>query len=143
MRYWSATVESQYQGPPPDIKMYVLYFNPDQTERLDHSLGLQKGLIGVVHAYSSEKLEEKNNVVIAHEFLHTVGATDKYDLATGYPLFPQGYADPEKEPLHPQELAEIMAGVLPIADTEYEMPESLDECIISRLTAQEINWVSE
>lgn len=143
MRYWSATVDDRYQGPPPNIKTYVLYFDPDKTQRLDHSLGLQKGLIGVVHAYSSVNLEEKNNVVIAHELLHTVGATDKYDLATGFAVHPIGYAEPDKEPLYPQDFTEIMAGVLPVSESKFEMPDSLDECIIGRLSAQEINWISE
>ena len=31
-----------------------------------------------------------NNVVIAHELLHTVGATDKYDPVTDAPRIPDG-----------------------------------------------------
>ena len=29
------------------------------------------------------EMSDENNVVIAHELLHTVGATDKYDAADG------------------------------------------------------------
>ena len=29
-----------------------------------------------------------NDMIIAHELLHTVGASDKYDLASGAPLYP-------------------------------------------------------
>jgi hypothetical protein len=143
MRYWSATVEDQYTGPPPNIKMYVLYFDPDNTKRLDHSLGLEKGLIGVVNAFSAERLQEKNNVVIAHELLHTVGATDKYEPGTGHPLFPHGYAEPDKDPLYPQDFAEIMGGVVALSESEHKMPENLDRCMIGRKTATEINWVNE
>jgi len=34
--------------------------------------------------------------VIAHELLYTLNATDKYDLNTGLPIFPNGYAEPER-----------------------------------------------
>jgi len=40
-------------------------------------------------------------VVIAHELLHTVGATDKYDPATNESSLPEGYAEPDKIPLFP------------------------------------------
>jgi hypothetical protein len=141
MRWWSWTVESDYQGPPPDIKMYVLYFDPKKNGVVDHSLGLQKGLIGVVYGYADKELTGKNNVVIAHEFLHTVGATDKYDLASGQPIHPEGYAKPDKDPLYPQEFAEIMGGKIPSSRTESEMPERLDDCLIGPGTAQEIHWI--
>lgn len=141
MRWWSMSVAGDYKGPPPDIKMYVLYFNPDTKVRLDHSLGLEKGLIGVVYGYADKTLNGKNNVVIAHEFLHTVGATDKYDLATGQPILPDGYADADKQPLYPQQFAEIMGGKIPLSAGESEMPPSLAECIIGEKTAQEIHWI--
>jgi hypothetical protein len=142
MRWWSATVETNYQGPSPNIRMYVLYFDAEKNGEVDHSLGLEKGLIGVVYGYADKKLTSKNNVVIAHELLHTVGATDKYDLASGQPIHPEGYAKPDKEPVLPQEFAEIMGGTIPVSLTESNMPESLDECLIGPKSAQEINWLS-
>ena len=141
MRYWSLTVKNHYQGPPANIKMYVLYFNPEDNERLDHSLGLEKGLIGVVNAYADEKYAGKNNIVLVHEFLHTVGATDKYNSANGKPLYPVGFVEPDKDPLYPQEFAEIMAGVIPMGEMEWVMPETLDQTVLGYQTAQEINWI--
>ncbi|HFD80683.1 MAG TPA: hypothetical protein ENK05_09885, partial [Gammaproteobacteria bacterium] len=76
MRYW-AWRHDNFDGPTPDVRMYVVYHDPRTHQRLQHSLGLQKGLIGVVNAFASTALAGRNNVVIAHEFLHTVGATDK------------------------------------------------------------------
>jgi hypothetical protein len=84
-----------------------------------------------------------NNIVIAHEFLHTLGASDKYDLETDAPVFPHGYADPEQEPLHPQERAEVMAGRRALTEREWEMPETLRSVVIGPLTAREINWMDE
>ena len=80
----------------------MLYFAPLANRRLAHSVGLQKGLIGVVNAFASAQMEGENSVVIAHELLHTFGAPDKYDLATNRPLFPDGYAEPNANPFHPQ-----------------------------------------
>ena len=65
-------------------------------------------------------------MVIAHEILHTLGASDKYDLATLAPLYPGGYAEPERDPLYPQSFAEIMAGRYAADAHTFEMPESLD-----------------
>jgi len=141
LRYWSATVDSAYAGPPEDVNIYVKYFDPDSFSTLEHSLGLEKGLIGVVNAYASTRMDATNNVVIAHEFLHTVGASDKYDLSSGQPLFPDGYADPERQPRHPQEYAEIMGGKVPISDHESKIPESLYSALVGNKTAREINWL--
>jgi hypothetical protein len=85
-------------------------------------------------------MEKQNNVVITHEFLHTLGATDHYDLATDQPVYPDGYADPDLKPLLPQHLAEIMAGRIPMSQSEAVPPESLDDVLIGNKTAKEINW---
>jgi hypothetical protein len=121
--------------------MFVLYHDPDRVTRVGHSLGLQKGLIGVVNAFASQAQAAQNDVVIAHELLHTLGATDKYDPRTDQPTFPDGYAEPEHQPLLPQAYAEIMAGRVPVTENEAEMPLSLDVVLIGTKTAREINWV--
>jgi len=125
---------------PPDVRIFVLYHDPALSPRVPHSLGMQKGLLGMVHAFADPGMTGDNNIVIAHEFLHTLGATDKYDPQTNQPLYPQGYADPDQEPLHPQEYAEIMAGRRPVTASEWEMPSSLRREVIGAYTAAEINW---
>lgn len=142
MRFWVVSVDS-YKGPSPDVRMFVVYHDPKIHNRLEHSLGLEKGLIGIVNAFADKKQESKNNIVITHELLHTVGATDKYELSSGAPLYPVGFVDPDKEPLYPQEFAEIMAGVTPIAKDQWEMPDKLNDTLIGYQTAKEINWVAE
>ncbi|MBI5463280.1 MAG: hypothetical protein HY941_13945 [Gammaproteobacteria bacterium] len=141
MRYWAWRVGREYVGPPSDIQVFVQYFDPAQTDRVAHSLGLQKGMIGVVNAFAARKLGGQNNVVIAHELLHTVGATDKYDLSNSLPLYPQGFADPDRDPLYPQERAEIMGGRIPLSETEADLPMSLSRTVVGPGTAAEINWV--
>jgi len=139
MRWW-AYRNAPPAGPGTQVKMFVLYFDPAQSARLDHSTGLQQGLIGRVNVFAARDMARQNNVVIAHEFLHTLGATDKYDAATNQPVFPDGYADPDLSPLLPQRFAEIMAGRTPLSRSEAETPPSLDDALIGGKTAQEINW---
>jgi len=140
LRYWAYRVNT-YDGPTGDIRAFVLYYDPATHKALAESLGLQKGLICVAKVFANRKMEEKNNIVIAHELLHTVGATDKYDLTTGQPIFPDGYSDPEKEPLYPQKEAEIMACRIPLSETEAKMPESLYDTVVGHKTAREIRWI--
>ena len=125
---------------PPQVRIFVRYHDPSFTRSVPHSVGMQKGLVGVVHAFADRSMTRTNNVVIAHEILHTLGATDKYDSETLAPLFPIGYAEPEREPLHPQSLAEVMAGRYAIDSRTFEMPETLDAVRVGAATALEIGW---
>lgn len=121
------------------VRMYVLYHEPTDNQPLPHSFGLQKGLLGVVHVFASDSQQAQNNIVLAHELLHTLGATDKYD-ASGQPLHPQGYADFHAYPLHPQQQAEIMAGRIPVTADRAVMPRRLADTVIGYATAAEIGW---
>lgn len=137
MRWW-AYRNTEVSGIK--VSMFVLYFDPAQHNRLAHSTGLQKGLIGRVNAFASRRMAQQNNVVIAHEFLHTLGATDKYEVGSNQPLFPEGYAEPTRQPLLPQRFAEIMAGRIPLSQSEAEAPASLSDSLLGSKTAREINW---
>ncbi|HEY7379031.1 MAG TPA: hypothetical protein VH542_10140 [Steroidobacteraceae bacterium] len=141
LRYWAWRATSSETRAPPDIDIFVLYHDPQLTTSVPHSLGLQKGLLGVVYAFADSSMTANNNIVIAHEFLHTVGATDKYDPTSDEPSFPDGYAEPNRSPLFPQEDAEIMAGRRMLGPTEWEMPDSLRHVVIGPKTATEINWI--
>ncbi|RUM94626.1 MAG: hypothetical protein DSZ28_02185 [Thiothrix sp.] len=138
-RYWA------WKNTPDDVsnfhrvRIFVLYHAPVSGRKLPHSFGMNKGLLGLVHAFASPSLRGQNNLVIAHEMLHTVGATDKYD-EKGEPVFPEGYAESEKKRRYPQRRAEIMAGRIPLNVHESIMPTSLRKCVVGDLTAQEIRW---
>lgn len=142
LRIWSWGVDRP-PGPTATIRLFLMYHDPERSPSLPHSVGLQKGLMGIAHLFADGEMAGANKVVIAHEFLHTLGATDKYDLPTGQPIYPYGYADPAREPRYPQDAAELMAGRIPISETQAEIPSSLDEALIGRLTATEIGWVKK
>ncbi len=140
MRYWAWRVEAQFPDLPADISIFAVFHDPDKHSDGHDSLALREGLIGVVNAFAHRRYKRRNNVVITHEMLHTVGATDKYDLATNLPLHPFGYAEPDLNPLYPQKKTEIMGGRRAISATHAEMPKSLKSVVIGPLTAQEIRW---
>jgi hypothetical protein len=71
--------------------------------------------------------------------MHTLGANDKYD-DRGHARFPEGLADPTRQPLYPQPGAEIMARNVPISPTEERPPETLSELFVGEETAREIGW---
>jgi len=139
LRLWAGRIDGA-QAPVQDIQLFVIYFDKGRSV-VEHSYVMQKGYIGVVHAYAAPAMEEKNNIVIAHELLHLAGATDKYHPENELPVYPEGYADPEADPLYPQTQAEIMAGSIPMSAKKSEMPDSLDESLIGPATAREINWL--
>jgi len=125
----------------PDIRMYLLYHDPATHSALGHSTALNKGRIGRVNLFSDSEHHQQNLVVLAHELLHTLNATDKYDLSTTLPVYPAGYAEPGKTPLYPQDFAELMGGRIPNSETSAEIPKSLKQTLIGDLTAREIGWL--
>ncbi len=137
-RYW-AWRNTPDDGSLTRVRLFVVYQTGEENRPLRHSLGMQKGLMGLVYAYSLEEQNDQNNIVIAHELLHTVGAIDKYD-ESGRPLMPVGLANPSRNPLFPQRSAEIMAGRIPTSAHSSYMAESLRSVIVNATTAAEINW---
>lgn len=140
LRGWADDHDELPNGLAPDIRLYLLFHDPRISPKLPHSLGLAKGLVGVVHLFADSSLAGSNRVVIAHELLHTLGASDKYDPATAQPLHPAGYAQPDREPLYPQAFAEIMGGRVPLSAERSKIPAGLSEVRIGPLTAREIRW---
>ena len=135
---WRASRNDRIAGPKPQVRLFVLFHDPERTSTLPHSTGLSKGQIGVIHAFASRSQRRQNAVVIAHELLHTFGASDKYDLATLQPIYPAGYAEPDKNPRLPQSSAEIMGGRTPVDEQRAEIPASLADTVIGAETAREI-----
>lgn len=140
MRYW-AWQKDNYAGPAADLKMFVVFWDPAAHPLVEDSFGLDKGLVGVMNGFATRRMASRNNVVIAHELLHLLGATDKYDYQTLRPFYPTGFAEPELRPLYPQPQAEIMAGRIPVSATRLVMPANLHATIIGPETAREINWL--
>lgn len=138
---WFAWNNSPTVPVKPDIRLYLLFYDPDTHSTLAHSTALSKGRIGRVNLFGDQSHAKQNLVIVAHELLHALTATDKYDLSTGLPTYPEGYADPDKQPLYPQDFAELMGGYVPISESEKSIPKSLGQTLIGHQTAREIGWI--
>jgi hypothetical protein len=138
LRWWAGRVTGDQDDPAPDVRIFVRYYSPQRDVMLENSVGMQKGMVGVVNAFADLRQTQTNNVIIAHEFLHTLGATDKYEPASGQPLYPAGYAEPDRKPLLPQRYAEIMGGRIAQSEIDAMIPKSLKYVVIGAETAREI-----
>ena len=121
------------------IRLFVVYHEGEAGKPLQHSLGLRKGLVGVVHVFAKQEQSAQNNIVITHELLHTLGASDKYD-AQGQPIYPDGFPYPHEEERYPQHMAEIMAGRIAVRPDRAIIPANLAACAVGPKTAYEIAW---
>jgi hypothetical protein len=140
LRYYRVRALGTIARARPQIALFLLYHDPSRAPVLPHSLGLQRGLTGVVHLFATHSQDGQNTIVTAHELLHTFGATDKY-AGADRPLYPDGYAEPLRNPRYPQRYAEIMAGRVPLSPERQEMPEDLSQELIGAATAREIGWI--
>lgn len=143
MRWWSWRMDRNDGLVAADIQMFVLYHEIGGDSEMSMSVGMRKGMYGLVKAYAGQGTNKQNQIVIAHEMLHVLGATDKYVFATGDPEYPFGYVEPNKRPLFPQTQAEIMGGRIPLSSFESLMPDSLKQCRIGHQTAEEIGLFSQ
>jgi hypothetical protein len=140
LRYWSWRVEANDPLPPPDVQVFAVYQANDGEHAAPDSTGLQKGLVAVAHLFCGSDAAAGNSMVVTHELLHTLGATDKYDRSTGQPLDPQGLGDPGQSPLYPQASGEIMAGRIATSPSLAVIPASLGQMTVGPATAREIGW---
>jgi hypothetical protein len=143
MRWWVWRMQRNDGLTAGDIQLFVFYHASGADSEMKISVGMRKGMYGLVKAYTGQSLQEQNNLVIAHELLHVLGATDKYQPATGDPDYPSGYAEPDRQPLYPQVTAEIMGGRIPLSPYESVMPASLAQCRMGHKTAEEIGLFSQ
>ena len=141
MRWWSFRNGGQDGLAPDDIRMFVLFQKRKSNGPLERSVGIQNGSYGVVNAVASRQMTARNRIVITHELLHILGASDKYDLGTGQPFAPDGLANPGQTPLYPQKRAEIMGGRIATSATRWRRPATLKSCVIGAKTAAEISWL--
>lgn len=140
MRWYAWRMEVKDGLVQPDIQVFAIYHGAGSTSEKHMSVGMRKGMFGLVNIYAVDALNERNQVIIAHELMHVLGASDKYSLGSGNPLYPHGFADPLAEPLFPQSRCEIMGGRIPLSAYEAMVPPSLSDCTVGEQTAREIGF---
>lgn len=130
-------------GVPTNLRLFLNYHNPNKKIISETSTALQNGRIGVVNLFAKPEKTINNNVVIAHETLHAFGATDKYNLSNGIPIYPHGLANPNQNPTYPQKQAELMAMHIPTSPTQFEMARELKQTVVGEMTAKEVGWLKK
>jgi hypothetical protein len=143
MRWLATKLDWLSSRPSPDIIVFAVFHEAAESAVLDRSTALQKGLVAVTHLFADRTARGPNHVVLAHELLHTLGATDKYSGPAHLPRYPDGFADPTASPSLPQSKAELMAGRIPIDENHAEIPAGLRQVVIGRTTAAEIGWLRD
>lgn len=125
-----------------DARIYVAVRRPRVSERtLAEGRSEQGGRIGIVEVELDAEAAYLPLIVVAHELMHTLGATDKYDPATGRTQLPRGLAEPDRIPLYPQRFAEIMARNRPLSPTSEIIADGFDQVAVGPTTAREIGWL--
>lgn len=125
-----------------DARIYVVAKPTRAREpRRVRGSGTLDGDLGLVWAELDESTASLMLSGIAHELLHCVGASDKYD-ENGHAIHPQGLAEPDLRPSYPQRYAEIMVGEIPIRPGHGVVPDRLDQLRVGPLTAAEIGWAN-
>lgn len=126
-----------------DLTLFIYFYDYGDRERRRvfaqfDSLASRRNRFGIVIAPVNRKLIGHTCAVVAHEMCHLFGASDKYQDRVS--IFPQGFADPQKEPRYPQRKAEIMSLGRPVAPGVDEPVKELRQCIVGATTAEEMNW---
>lgn len=124
------------------LRLYVVLEPVRTRTRFVEGFGAVGGDFGVVRAAIDVHTVDQALVAIAHEVLHCLGATDKYD-EEGHAVPPDGLVEPLRVPPYPQRYAEIMVGERPLAPGQGVLVESLGEARIGAITAMEIGWLPE
>lgn len=144
MNRWLADVDPRagVEADRYDTRIYVIVRKPASDERsFIEGRSEENGRIGVVNVELDTSMADLLLVVTAHELMHTLGATDRYD-SMGRTVIPAGLPEPDRVPLYPQRFAEIMARNRVLAPGREAVPESIDELAVGARTADEIGWTA-
>jgi len=139
---WTHAIDAASKLAPGafDSRIYLVMRAPQQQDIAwvegSSELG---GRVGVARVELDTASVDLSLFVTAHEFLHTLGASDKYD-STGHALIPDGLVEPDRVPRFPQRYVEVMARNRVVAPGVEDTPDSLDQLGVGSATAREIGW---
>lgn len=141
---WRAERAVREIAPEPDPRAYDVRVYLVLTSAADRSfaegVSAASGEVGVVHAALGQD-PLLAATAVAHETLHALGATDKYDAA-GHAVAPAGLYEPDRDPPYPQDVAELMVGEVPLAPGRGRLPDRAEELGVGPDTARELGWVA-
>ncbi len=122
-----------------DATVYVVLSSAASQAQRVEGIGEAGGRRGLVYAEANAADLTLETVALAHELLHCLGATDKYD-ADGHAVVPAGLVAPQQVPLYPQPAGEVMAGEVATSESGGRAIRTLLEAQIGPATARELHW---
>ena len=105
------------------------------------SMADPKQRFGVVHLDPAVEDPSYALITLLHELGHTLGGTDKYDGDTFLAVWPEGFAEPRRDPVFPQRFGEIMAVDVPLSFTSEREPRVLRDLTVGARSAAEFGWI--
>lgn len=123
------------------IHLYSKQINTTTEYPIDYQ-GDRPVHAGVLYYPMFSESENEFQLRLTHEILHMLGAKDLYNNK-GLPKYPEGYVEPLKDPLHPQQYGEIMSRTIPQNPSEYIPLSSLEDARVGAYTAYQIGWITE
>ncbi len=140
-RYTSQVDQAAEVPSGLDSRIYVVA-EPvtDEERKLVEGFSQQGGHLGIARVQLDESTIDLGLFVVAHELMHTLGATDRYD-ESGRTQIPDGLGNPAQRPLYPQLTAEVMARNRVVSPGNEVPPDTLDELSVGPITAAEIGWI--
>lgn len=141
LRRWTSAVDddADLDADVFDARIYLAAKNGQGRTLSVEGVGQEGGRIGVVQIDLAASMVDVTLFVAAHELFHILGATDKY-TPDGRVSVPDGLADPDRQPLYPQDGAELMARHRALGPDKAVLPERLEELRIGPATAHEVRW---
>jgi hypothetical protein len=64
MRWWSGSITDDQDKIDPDVRIFVRYHRPGHTVTLENSVGLRKGMVGIVNGYASRTATRSDQTVL-------------------------------------------------------------------------------
>jgi hypothetical protein len=117
-----------------DIINYV-YFTSGEG-RFTSTIGSERKAF--THVFISYDAPRHTLQTMIHETGHVLGAGDLY--AGFICLYPDGFAEPDKQPLYPQTKACVMCGNIPLSEREALTQVPYEDIILCDKTAEEFGW---
>ena len=128
--------------PPPQIRIFVLYHDPAFSQAVPHSVGLQKGLVGVVHAFADAQHDtdqQRGHRARDPAYARRIGQIRSGHAGAAVSHRLRG-AGPDAS-LSADRSRKSWPAVTRSTRSTFEMPESLDEVVVGEATALEIRWI--
>ena len=131
---------SSFFGGLGSIKIFVVYHEGVDGRSLQHSLGMQKGLTGVVHAFALLATECPEQCYYCPRTLAYSRCQSTSTTVNGLPVYPEGFSEQGDGRIILNMRQKSWRAAERSSPDKAVIPGGLDECVVGYKTAYEIGW---